>query len=114
MSTHVRSSIFYMLCQNYKDRRDLLLEPKEDSQNRTFPSYRHIPHCTVKNKYSKTCLKRPLSKGPQICFQDRLSPYAGQKYCRMLQGEHSAILSTFIKLPFVIKIFTLSILEWLF
>ena len=34
---------------------------------------------------------------------------AGQKYCRMLQGEHSAILWTFIKLPFVIKIFVLSI-----
>ena len=29
----------------------------------------------------------------------------------MLQGEHSAILSTFIKLPFVIKIFVLSILS---
>ena len=29
----------------------------------------------------------------------------------MLQGEHSAILSTFIKLPFVIKIFVLSIPE---
>ena len=28
--------------------------------------------------------------------------------------EHSAILSTFIKLPFVIKIFVLSIFEWLF
>ena len=27
----------------------------------------------------------------------------------MLQGEHSAILSTFIKLPFVIKMFVLSI-----
>ena len=27
---------------------------------------------------------------------------------------HSAILLTFIKLPFVIKIFVLSILEWLF
>ena len=39
---------------------------------------------------------------------------AGQKYCRMLQGEHSAILLTFIKLPFVIKIFALSIFEWPF
>ena len=29
----------------------------------------------------------------------------------MLQGEHSAILLTFIKLPFVIKIFVLSIFE---
>ena len=30
----------------------------------------------------------------------------------MLQGEHSAIFSTFIKLPFAIKIFVLSIFEW--
>ena len=28
--------------------------------------------------------------------------------------EHSAILSTFIKLPFVIKIFVASIFEWQF
>ena len=32
----------------------------------------------------------------------------------MLQREHSAILSTFIKLPSVIKIFILSSFEWLF
>ena len=32
----------------------------------------------------------------------------------MLKGEHSAILSTFFKLPFVIKIFVLSIFEWSF
>ena len=32
----------------------------------------------------------------------------------MLQREHSAILLTFIKLPFVIKIFVLSVFEWLF
>ena len=50
----------------------------------------------------------------KIVFQDPLSLNAGQKYCRMLQGEHSAILSTFIKLPFVIKIFVLSIFEWPF
>ena len=30
----------------------------------------------------------------------------------MLQGEHSAILLTCIKQPFVIKIFVLSIFEW--
>ena len=56
-------------------------------------------------RYSKDCVKRPLSKRPKIGFQDQLSLNAGQKYCRMLQGEHSAILSTFIKLPFVIKSF---------
>ena len=38
----------------------------------------------------------------KIGFQDRLSLNAG----------HFAILSAFIKLPFVIKIFVLSIFEW--
>ena len=64
--------------------------------------------------YSKTCVKQPLSKRPKIGFQDQLLLNAGQKYCRMLKGEHSAILSTFIKLPFVIKIIVLSIFEWRF
>ena len=30
----------------------------------------------------------------------------------MLQGEHSAILSTFIKLPYVFHTFVLSIFKW--
>ena len=68
--------------------------------------------CTICS-YSKTCLKRPLKKKTKIGFQDRILLNVGQKYCRMLQGEHSAILSTFIKLPFVIKILVLSIFEWL-
>ena len=55
---------------------------------------------------------RPLKKKTETDFQDRLSLNAGQKYCRRLQVEHSAILSTVIKLPFVIKIFVLSIFEW--
>ena len=42
-------------------------------------------------------------KKTKIGFQDQFSLNAGQKYCRMLQGEHSAILLTFIYLPFVIK-----------
>ena len=64
--------------------------------------------------YSKTCVKLPFSKRPKIGFQDQLSLIAGQKYCRMLQGEHSVILLTFIKLPIVIKIFVLSSFEWRF
>ena len=60
---------------------------------------------------SKICIKRPLSKRPQIDFQDQLLLNAGQKYCRMLHLEHSAILSTFIKVPFVIKIFVLCIFD---
>ena len=42
---------------------------------------------------------KPLKK------EDQLSLNAGQKYCRMLQGGHSAILLTCIKLPIVIMIF---------
>ena len=57
----------------------------------------------------KPVLKQPLSKRPLVSFQDPLSLNAGQKYCRMLQVEHSAILSTCIKLPFALSIF-----EWPF
>ena len=61
--------------------------------------------------YIKACVKRPLLKRQNIGFQDQLSLNAGQKYCRMLQAERSAIILTFIKLPaFVIKSFVLSLL----
>ena len=68
----------------------------------------------AKSVYSKTCVKQPLSKRLKIGFQYHLSLNAGQKYCRMLPLEHSAILLAFIKLPFVIKIFVLSMFEWPF
>ena len=48
--------------------------------------------------------KMAALKRPKIGFQDQLSLNAGQKYCRMVQGGHSAILLTFIKLPLAIKI----------
>ena len=50
-------------------------------------------------------------KRQKINFEDQLSLNTGQKYCRMLQGKHYAILSTFIKLSVVIKIFVLSIFD---
>ena len=59
--------------------------------------------------YSNTCVKRPPPKRPKYGFLDRFLLNAGQKYCRMLKREHTAILSTFIKLPVVIKTFVLSI-----
>ena len=68
--------------------------------------------CIVLLQYSKTCVKRPLSQRPKIGFQDQISLNAGQKYCRMFQGEHSAMLLTFIKQQFVIMIFDLSIFEF--
>ena len=64
--------------------------------------------------YSKTCVKRPLSKRPKIGFLDQLLHNTGQMYCRMLQSEHSEILFTFLKIPFIIKIFVLSIFKWPF
>ena len=54
---------------------------------------------------------KSVSKRLKIGFQDQLSLDASQKYCRMLQGEHSAILSTFIKQPIIIKIFLSSFLS---
>ena len=52
---------------------------------------------------------------PDLCrlsyFQDQLSLNAGQKYCRMFQGEHLAIFLTFINLPFAIKNFMVYIIE---
>ena len=77
----------------------------------SFAGYCIIDACMFCDKYSKTCIKRPLSKRPKMVFQDHLSFNAGQKHCRM---EHSAMLSAFIKLPFVIKIYVLSTFEWLF
>ena len=40
----------------------------------------------------KPALSGHSKRTPKIGFQYRLSFNAGQKYCRMLEGEHSAIL----------------------
>ena len=63
------------------------------------------------NTTVKPVLNGHSKRRPEICLEDQISLNAGQKCCRMVQGEHSAILSTFIKLPFVIKIIVLSILS---
>ena len=67
----------------------------------------HLGSLLYLNTDTDTCM-RPLKK------EDQLSLNEGQKYCRMLQGEHSAMLLTFNKLPFVIKIFLFVFFEWLF
>ena len=68
------------------------------------------------DRYDTSGTVKPVLSGhykkTKIVFQDRLSLNAGQKYYRMLPLEHSAILLTFIKLPFAIKTFVLSIFEW--
>ena len=59
---------------------------------------------TIKNKKMGFKKKILFNAGRKFCKKQ------SQKYCRML----SAILSTFFKLPFVIKIIILSIFEWPF
>ena len=89
------------------------MSPRNLDLGTTLPRDYFCQVILVSIQYSKTCLKRSQKRRPKIGFQDRLLLNACQKYCRMLQGEHSAILSTFIKLPFVFKTFVLSIFEWL-
>ena len=94
-----------------------LCHPHRDKLERppgTTLQYQYRTRSFQEATYSKTCVKRPFSKRPNIGFQNLLFLIADQTYCRMLQGEHSAILLTFIKLPFVIKIFVLSFFEWSF
>ena len=53
--------------------------------------------------YSKTCVKRQLRNRQDKDLNDKWELYEGQKYCRMLQGEHSTILLTCIKQLLVLK-----------
>ena len=62
---------------------------------------------TAISDYSKTCLKPQIKKKTKIDFQDRLMLNACQKYCRMLQRKHSAILLTFIKLLYHLTLISL-------
>ena len=50
-----------------------------------------------KSLNSKTCVKWSLKKRQNKDLNDNWKLNEGQKYCRMLQREHSAILLTCIK-----------------
>ena len=54
--------------------------------------------------YRKTCLKGQLKKDQKLDFKI--------DYC-LMQVKSSAILSTYIKLPFVFKVSVLPDFEWL-
>ena len=66
--------------------------------------------CYMYAQYSQTCVKWSPSERHKIGFQDQLSLNEGQKP----PLEHSDILSTFIKLPFVIKSFVCLFFAWPF
>ena len=54
----------------------------------------------------------PLKKNSKIGSYYQCSLNGGQTCCRMLQGEHSAILLTSIKQSFSIKTLVLPIFKW--
>ena len=60
-----------------------------------------------------TCLKRPLKQKTKKWFSRPITAFCRSKVLQNAPREHSAILSTFIKLPFVFKTSVLSIFEWL-
>ena len=64
--------------------------------------------------YNKTCLKRPLKKKAKHWFSRQIIAKCRSKVLQNAPREHSAILLSFIKLPFVVKIFVLSVFEWPF
>ena len=74
-----------------------------------LPGPHYLLHFCLKNliKYSKN-----TQKDQNLVFKTVYHLNAGQKYYRTLREEHSAILSSFSKLPFVIKTGFLSIFEW--
>ena len=74
-----------------------------------LPEPHYLLHFCSKNliKYSKN-----TQKDQNLVFKNDYHLNAVQKYYRMLWGEHSAILSSFSKIPFVIKTGLLSMVEW--
>ena len=71
----------------------------------------HILSLVTEN--SKTCVKWPLSKRPKIIFKIN---YRLMQIKSIAECSKGAFCNTFnfIKLPFVIKIFVMSIFEWSF
>ena len=64
-----------------------------------------------KVNYSKTCSKRPFKKKTKNCFFQTDYCLMQVKSIAECSNGHSAMLSTYIKLPFVNKIFVLPIFE---
>ena len=104
------------ICIGWEKKRQLSIRSLiwEHESSNSFLKYHEV--CPVGNTV-KPVLNDHFQKDQQLVFKInyRLMQVESiaecfQKYCRMLQWEHSATLSTFIKLPSVIKIFVVSIL----
>ena len=74
---------------------------RKAKRNKTNKQNIHVKSLKT-HAYSNTCINGHSQKDQKLFFR------------LIITGEHSAILSTFIKLPFVIKTFVLSMFEWPF
>ena len=73
-----------------------LFNKKSSPYSKSMNSTKQKVH--VGSQYSKTCLKQLLKKEKKYkLLINKWYLNEGQKYCRMIQGEHSAILLTCIK-----------------
>ena len=68
----------------------------------------------IVSNYSKTCVKRPLSKRQKMVFKTDYRIMQVKVIAECYPLENPAILSTFINLPFAIKTFVLFILSGCF
>ena len=68
-------------------------------------------HPEIKQYTVKSVFNGHTQKDEKLVFKTN---YHLMQVKSVAEWEHSAILSTFIKLPFVIKIFVFSIFEWPF
>ena len=96
-------------CGEDQDGCSHLCLPSKESYTCACPTGLHLKanrkDCVgSKYHYSKTCLKRNKSR-QKLGFGVRYLPNTGQKYSRMLPGDHSAVLLTFIEVPHGINTF---------
>ena len=94
---------------------DQLTEVKQGQRNKrakmTLSHSSEFKGVIVHIVYRKTYVKRPFPKRQKMVFKTNIRLMQVKS---IAEWEHSAILSTFIKLPFVIKICVLSMFEWPF
>ena len=111
--------VFFRMAVLHRFYRNFYISLSSQPKHMIRYSKDHLNHEDV-NTEKKPVLKglsqrdRKLVFKTNYCLMQVKSIAECFPFCRMLQGEHSAILLTFIKLPFVIKIFVLLIFQWPF
>ena len=91
------------------------LKPQEHtSWNKAKYFYQSVPFDPIKMNTVKPVQNGHSQKDRKLVLKTNYCLMQVKSVAAPRGGEQSAKLSTFIKLPFVIKIFDLSFFEWLF